>query len=225
MRITVLGSAAGGGFPQWNCNCRQLRRRARRQPVASRRARSRRSSSGPTTRIDGVLFNASPDMLEQIRSNPVLQPARGAARHGDRRRGADGRADRPRDRPLHAARALAPTPQAGASRPPGCRCGAPTRSRKTCARATRCCACSSTTAASSGSASRSTARRSRCRASPACRFARCRCRARRRPIRRTANDPVAGDNIGITVTDRASGTLAVLRARARRRSRRRCSMR
>jgi len=22
MRITVLGSAAGGGFPQWNCNCR-----------------------------------------------------------------------------------------------------------------------------------------------------------------------------------------------------------
>ena len=22
MRITILGSAAGGGFPQWNCNCR-----------------------------------------------------------------------------------------------------------------------------------------------------------------------------------------------------------
>lgn len=75
MRITVLGSAAGGGFPQWNCNCRQcaglrsgrLRARARTQSSIFVR-----SDEG----VDGVLFNASPDILEQIRSHPALQPAR-----------------------------------------------------------------------------------------------------------------------------------------------------
>ena len=75
MRITVLGSAAGGGFPQCNCNCRNcagvrsgtLRARARTQSSIFVRA---------DDAVDGVLFNASPDILEQIRSNPVLQPAR-----------------------------------------------------------------------------------------------------------------------------------------------------
>lgn len=75
MRITVLGSAAGGGFPQWNCNCRNCAG----VRSGSLRARPRTQSSifvqgdGAT---DGVLFNASPDILEQIRSHPVLQPAR-----------------------------------------------------------------------------------------------------------------------------------------------------
>ena len=75
MRITVLGSAAGGGFPQWNCNCRNcagvraggLRSKARTQ--SSIFIRSDDSA-------DGVLFNASPDILEQIRSNLIMQPAR-----------------------------------------------------------------------------------------------------------------------------------------------------
>jgi len=75
MRITVLGSAAGGGFPQWNCNCRNcagvrggtLRAKPRTQSSIFVRA-----DEG----ADGVLFNASPDILEQIRSHPVLQPAR-----------------------------------------------------------------------------------------------------------------------------------------------------
>jgi pyrroloquinoline quinone biosynthesis protein B len=75
MRIHILGSAAGGGFPQWNCNCRNcagvrggtLRAKARTQSSIFVQA------SGAT---DGVLFNASPDILEQIRANPVLQPAR-----------------------------------------------------------------------------------------------------------------------------------------------------
>jgi pyrroloquinoline quinone biosynthesis protein B len=75
MRITVLGSAAGGGFPQWNCNCRNC------AGVRSGQvhARPRTQSSifvRPDDGDDGVLFNASPDILEQIRSNPVLQPAR-----------------------------------------------------------------------------------------------------------------------------------------------------
>ncbi len=75
MRITVLGSAAGGGFPQWNCNCRNCAG----QRAGSLRAKARTQSSifiRPDDGDDGVLFNASPDILEQIRANPVLQPAR-----------------------------------------------------------------------------------------------------------------------------------------------------
>jgi pyrroloquinoline quinone biosynthesis protein B len=75
MRITILGSAAGGGFPQWNCNCRNCAG-VRSGAV---RAKPRTQSSifvRPDTGHDGVLFNASPDILEQIRSSPVLQPAR-----------------------------------------------------------------------------------------------------------------------------------------------------
>jgi pyrroloquinoline quinone biosynthesis protein B len=81
MRITVLGSAAGGGFPQWNCNCRNcagvragtLRARPRTQSSIFVRPDAGADGSGGT---DGVLFNASPDILEQMRSSPVLQPAR-----------------------------------------------------------------------------------------------------------------------------------------------------
>ena len=75
MRITILGSAAGGGFPQWNCNCRNCAG-VRSGAV---RAKARTQSSifvQPDAGIDGVLFNASPDILEQIRSHPTLQPAR-----------------------------------------------------------------------------------------------------------------------------------------------------
>ena len=75
MRITILGSAAGGGFPQWNCNCRQCAG-VRSGTV---RAKPRTQSSifiRPDDSADGILFNASPDILEQIRSSPVLQPAR-----------------------------------------------------------------------------------------------------------------------------------------------------
>jgi pyrroloquinoline quinone biosynthesis protein B len=75
MRITILGSAAGGGFPQWNCNCRNCAG----VRAASIRAQPRTQSSifvRADDGVDGVLFNASPDILEQIRSHPVLQPAR-----------------------------------------------------------------------------------------------------------------------------------------------------
>ena len=75
MRISVLGSAAGGGFPQWNCNCRNC------AGVRSGRMNARpRTQSSIFVRgdqqADGVLFNASPDILEQIRAHPALQPAR-----------------------------------------------------------------------------------------------------------------------------------------------------
>src|SRR5262245_1208616 len=76
MRVTILGSAAGGGFPQWNCNCHNCHGlRAGRV-----RAKPRTQSSifvQPDFGADGILFNASPDILEQIRANPALQPARG----------------------------------------------------------------------------------------------------------------------------------------------------
>ncbi|MFT3799778.1 MAG: pyrroloquinoline quinone biosynthesis protein PqqB [Burkholderiaceae bacterium] len=74
MRLRVLGSAAGGGFPQWNCNCSNcdgLRR-------GSLRAEPRTQSSIAVS-LDGfawLLVNASPDILQQIRATPPLQPAR-----------------------------------------------------------------------------------------------------------------------------------------------------
>jgi pyrroloquinoline quinone biosynthesis protein B len=75
MRITVLGSAAGGGFPQWNCNCRNCA--GLRAGTLNAKARTQSSIFvRPDTGVDGVLFNASPDILEQIRSNPALQPGR-----------------------------------------------------------------------------------------------------------------------------------------------------
>ena len=75
MRITILGSAAGGGFPQWNCNCRNCK--GVRSGAINTKSRTQSSifiqaDSG----YEGVLFNTSPDILEQIRSHPTLQPAR-----------------------------------------------------------------------------------------------------------------------------------------------------
>jgi pyrroloquinoline quinone biosynthesis protein B len=75
MQITVLGSAAGGGFPQWNCNCRNCAG----VRSGSVRAKPRTQSSifvRAAGSVDGVLFNASPDILQQIRATPALQPAR-----------------------------------------------------------------------------------------------------------------------------------------------------
>jgi pyrroloquinoline quinone biosynthesis protein B len=71
----VLGSAAGGGFPQWNCNCRNC------SGVRSGtlRARPRTQSSIIVSGRDErqwALVNASPDILAQLRANAVLQPAR-----------------------------------------------------------------------------------------------------------------------------------------------------
>lgn len=75
MRITLLGSSAGGGFPQWNCNCANCAG----WRAGTLRAKSRTQSSiflRPDDGDDGILFNTSPDILEQIRLNPVLQPGR-----------------------------------------------------------------------------------------------------------------------------------------------------
>ncbi|WP_298830796.1 pyrroloquinoline quinone biosynthesis protein PqqB [uncultured Piscinibacter sp.] len=75
MRITILGSAAGGGFPQWNCNCRNCAGVRDGSVKAKPRTQSSIFVQADAGR-DGVLFNASPDILEQIRSHPALQPGR-----------------------------------------------------------------------------------------------------------------------------------------------------
>ena len=72
MRVKVLGSAAGGGFPQWNCKCRNC------AGVRAGTLRARpRSQSSIAVSGDGehwALFNASPDILAQIGATPELQP-------------------------------------------------------------------------------------------------------------------------------------------------------
>ena len=73
MKIRVLGSAAGGGFPQWNCNCPNCA--GFRAGTLDARARTQ-SSIAVASGTSWVLVNASPDVLEQLRANPDLQPAR-----------------------------------------------------------------------------------------------------------------------------------------------------
>jgi len=70
----VLGSAAGGGFPQWNCNCGNCD--GLRKGTIRARARTQSSIAVSGDGRDWALINASPDILQQIRSFPPLQPAR-----------------------------------------------------------------------------------------------------------------------------------------------------
>ena len=74
MLVHVLGSAAGGGFPQWNCNCRNCDG-VRHGRIAAR-PRTQSSIAISANGIDWALINASPDILAQIRATPALQPAR-----------------------------------------------------------------------------------------------------------------------------------------------------
>jgi pyrroloquinoline quinone biosynthesis protein B len=74
VRIRVLGSAAGGGFPQWNCNCPNCG--AYRAGSFAGRARTQ-SSIAVGDGAAWVLVNASPDVLAQLAANPQLQPGRG----------------------------------------------------------------------------------------------------------------------------------------------------
>lgn len=74
MRIKVLGSAAGGGFPQWNCNCPNCD--GFRRGTIKAQARTQSSIAVSPDGVDWLLINASPDILTQIRNTPELQPAR-----------------------------------------------------------------------------------------------------------------------------------------------------
>ncbi|MGB1800417.1 MAG: pyrroloquinoline quinone biosynthesis protein PqqB [Gammaproteobacteria bacterium] len=74
MHIHLLGTGAGGGFPQWNCNCDNCSRLRKGTIKSSARTQSSITVSGNGE--DWVLFNASPDIRAQIESFPPLQPAR-----------------------------------------------------------------------------------------------------------------------------------------------------
>jgi pyrroloquinoline quinone biosynthesis protein B len=79
MLIKVLGSAAGGGFPQINCTCRNCADvRLGRPGLDARTQSSLAVSSGVGS---WVLFNASPDLRQQVGATPELVPqAAGGAR-------------------------------------------------------------------------------------------------------------------------------------------------
>lgn len=74
MKIRILGSAAGGGFPQWNCNCFNCD--GVRKGTIHAFSRTQSSIAVSDNGSDWVLVNASPDVLQQIRATPELQPAR-----------------------------------------------------------------------------------------------------------------------------------------------------
>jgi len=73
MIVRVLGSAAGGGVPQWNCACTNC-------AAARSGARRHRSQSSFAVSADGTrwwLVNTSPDVAQQIEASPALQPRAG----------------------------------------------------------------------------------------------------------------------------------------------------
>jgi len=75
MFIRVLGSAAGGGFPQWNCNCRNCQAVRAGQPGFQRRTQSSIAVSADGRRW--TLVNASPDILQQFQAFPGSWPTGG----------------------------------------------------------------------------------------------------------------------------------------------------
>lgn len=74
MYIHVMGSGAGGGFPQWNCNCNNCK--GLRAGTIKARPRTQSSIAISADGVDWILFNASPDIKKQMDDFPALQPAR-----------------------------------------------------------------------------------------------------------------------------------------------------
>ena len=75
MKVRVLGTAAGGGFPQWNCACRLCAACRAGDPAVKPR-----SQDGLAISRDGrawTLVNASPDLRDQILASPQLAPGPG----------------------------------------------------------------------------------------------------------------------------------------------------
>lgn len=74
LHALVLGSAAGGGFPQWNCGC--LNCVGVRQGRPGLRARTQDSVAMSADGQSWWLLNASPDVLRQVQENRALWPQR-----------------------------------------------------------------------------------------------------------------------------------------------------
>jgi pyrroloquinoline quinone biosynthesis protein B len=73
LHFKMLGTAAGGGFPQWNCSCSlcELSRKAPQVLAPRFQLQAAVSSDGAAW----FLLNASPDLRFQIEANPELQPS------------------------------------------------------------------------------------------------------------------------------------------------------
>lgn len=77
LKIVVLGAAAGGGLPQWNCRC-AVCAQAWSDPAL------RETQASLAASVDGrnwFLINASPDLRAQILATPQLHPQEGSLRH------------------------------------------------------------------------------------------------------------------------------------------------
>ena len=78
LKVVILGSAAGGGVPQWNCNCTVC-------AAAWADPKLRNTQVSAAISADGgqhwFLINASPDIRQQILDTPALHPAKGKLRH------------------------------------------------------------------------------------------------------------------------------------------------
>jgi pyrroloquinoline quinone biosynthesis protein B len=72
MRIAILGSAAGGGFPQWNCNCRNCS--SSREGTFDGKPRTQTQVAISNDDRAWFLLNTSPDLRTQIEATAVLHP-------------------------------------------------------------------------------------------------------------------------------------------------------
>jgi len=78
LRVVVLGAAAGGGVPQWNCGCPVCRASRSEHPeLQSTQASIAVSADGD----HWYLINASPDLRQQLIATPQLHPRAGKLRH------------------------------------------------------------------------------------------------------------------------------------------------
>jgi pyrroloquinoline quinone biosynthesis protein B len=75
MKVVILGAAAGGGFPQWNSNAPGCNRARAGDPAAE--ARTQASVAVSADGESWYLFNASPDLRQQLQQTPVLHPRNG----------------------------------------------------------------------------------------------------------------------------------------------------
>jgi pyrroloquinoline quinone biosynthesis protein B len=77
LRVVVLGAAAGGGVPQWNCGCPGCQQARANPGLQSTQASVAISADGD----HWFLINASPDLRQQLIATPQLHPRGGKLRH------------------------------------------------------------------------------------------------------------------------------------------------
>lgn len=74
MKIGIAGSGAGGGLPQWNCNCANWTHASNRTGYVLPRIQASIAVGG--NGVDWIPINASPGLLAQLRANPKQQTSR-----------------------------------------------------------------------------------------------------------------------------------------------------